>query len=103
MPYSQRRSPPGSHEGSSREWTRETRATLANGRVVGPDRFGDALDPLLDRPLAPRYPAHGGTQVLPGTAARSHEARPLTPDTWAPRSLATDVVGRDGRCAALAA
>ena len=29
---------------------------VANGRVVGKDRFGDTIDPLLDRPLAQRYP-----------------------------------------------
>lgn len=76
---------------------------LSNGCVVGHDRCRDALHHVLDRPLAQRSPAHGGTQILYCAAARSHDTRHLPDAARQPWAIATDLVGRDGGFAALAA
>jgi hypothetical protein len=72
---------------------------LSNRCGVGGERCGDARDQLLARPLAQWAPEHGGPQVLPGTAARTNDAGPLTHAAWQPRALATALGGRDRRCA----
>ena len=76
------------HQGCTRD--------RANGRVVRQDRFGDTINPLLDCPLAQRYPTYRGTQVLHRTTDCSHDARQLTHDACEPRAIAI-LVRRDGR------
>ena len=70
---------PVSHEVSSMSCTRDARATCANGRVVRQDRCGDTINPLLDGPLAQRYPTYRGTQVLHRTTDCSHRCPPTHP------------------------
>ena len=78
-------------------------APLPTGEPRGLGHGVDAGDQLRDRPLAQRYPDPGGTPVLPGTAACSHDAHPRPHAAGAPRAIATDGVGRAGRLAERAA
>jgi hypothetical protein len=62
---------------------------LANGRGVGQDRCGDAIDPLLDGPLAQRDAEPRGTQSVPGTPAGPNHACHLADAARQPWTLPT--------------
>jgi len=75
---------------------------LANGRGVGHERVGDALDHLLDGTLTQRDTTRRCTQVLYRAAARPDDACQLTYEARQPWTIASTLGRRDNGFAQLA-